>query len=62
MNETYEVTFESPLLRPGITIKTKVSKRYLVETVRGGLDMVREINNSHAPQQIDHTALMRGLR
>lgn len=43
-NETYEVVVASPLLRPGLTIKTTVSARYVVQTVKALLDKVREIN------------------
>lgn len=43
-NEAYEITISSPLLRPGLTIKTSVSQRYLVKTTRELLDLVREIN------------------
>ncbi|MEY4722578.1 MAG: hypothetical protein RLZZ324_91 [Candidatus Parcubacteria bacterium] len=43
-NETYEVEIASPLLRPGITIRTRVSKKYLSATVKELLDIVREIN------------------
>ncbi len=43
-NETYTIRVQSPLLRPGLTIETKVSKRYLVQTVKELLDKIREIN------------------
>jgi hypothetical protein len=43
-NETYEIEMRSPLLRPGIVIRTEVSKKYVVSTIRDFLDMVREIN------------------
>ena len=43
-NETYEIEMRSPLLRPGIVIRTQVSKRYVVETVNAILNMIREIN------------------
>lgn len=44
MNETYEIEVSSPLLRPGIVIRTCVSKRYLAETTKDLLNIIREIN------------------
>lgn len=44
-NETYQITVASPLLRPGITIQTSVSKRYVADTVRDLLDIIRDINS-----------------
>ena len=43
-NETYEITVESPLLRPGMTIRATVSSRYVVQTVQSLMEKVREIN------------------
>jgi len=43
-NETYEIVVSSPLLRPGLTIKTTVSSRYVVRTVAELMAKVREIN------------------
>ena len=43
-NETYEITISSPLLRPGLTIRTTVSSRYLTPTVASLMDKVRAIN------------------
>jgi len=43
-NETYEIKVESPLLRPGITITTWVSKKYLVLVVAELIELIREIN------------------
>ena len=45
-NEAYEVEMGSPLLRPGITIRTKVSEKYLESTVKKLLNKVREINKA----------------
>jgi hypothetical protein len=45
-NERYTITIQSPLIRPGLTIQTSVSKRYLAQTVRDMLNVVREINRS----------------
>lgn len=47
-NETYEIEVGSPLLRPGIKIKTKVSKGYLVQTLQDIMEKVREFNTAQA--------------
>lgn len=47
-NETYEIEVTSPLLRPGVVIKTRVSEKYLVRTVKKLLDLVREVNRGDA--------------
>lgn len=44
MNEIYEIGFTSPLLRPGITIRTWVSKKYVVEATKDFMDIIRDIN------------------
>ncbi|KKL51485.1 hypothetical protein LCGC14_2295050 [marine sediment metagenome] len=46
MNNRYIITFTSPLLRPGLEIKTEASERYVVEVVKALLDKVREINRT----------------
>lgn len=46
-NETYEIEIKSPLLRPGITIRTFVSQKYVKTTVLSLLDICREINNDN---------------
>jgi hypothetical protein len=43
-NETYTIKFESPLLRPGISVSCKVSKKYVVSTVNDFMNIIREIN------------------
>ena len=43
-NETYQIIIESPLLRPGMSVSTSVSSKYLVRVMTGLLDMVREFN------------------
>jgi len=43
-NETYKIEVESPLVRYGIKVSTKVSKRYLVETLNGLMESIREFN------------------
>lgn len=54
-NETYTIEVMSPLLRPGITIRTEVSKNYVVETVRDIMEIVRRINNEGRPIPIPIT-------
>ena len=44
-NETYEITVSSPLLRPGLELKTKVSSKYVTKTVAKIFEMLREINS-----------------
>lgn len=44
-NETYEIEVTSPLLRPGLMLRTRVSGRYLVPVLRKVLDAVREFNS-----------------
>jgi hypothetical protein len=48
MNNTYKITFQSPLIRPGITIETEVSERYLIPVVETMMSIVREINAKEA--------------
>jgi hypothetical protein len=49
MNNTYNVTVKSPLLRPGIVIETTCSEKYLAAVVEKLMAMVREVN---APKEI----------
>ena len=44
MNNTIKIKVASPLLRPGITITTKVSSKYAVEATELLMNLVREIN------------------
>jgi len=44
-NETYKITIQSPLLRPGIKVETEVSGKYLVIVLKEILDRVREFNS-----------------
>ncbi len=48
-NETYTIEVISPLLRPGITIRTEVSRNHIVETVTNLMEVVRIINNEERP-------------
>lgn len=45
MNNTYKVTVESPLLRPGIKIETECSEKYLAAVVAELMNQVRAINS-----------------
>lgn len=45
-NETIEISIGSPLLRPGITLRTWVSQKYVVSATKELLDKAREINTS----------------
>jgi hypothetical protein len=44
MNNRYKIKVESPLLRPGITITTECSEKYVVPVVEKVMEIVREIN------------------
>ena len=44
MNNKYIIRFEHPLVRPGITIVTEVSERYVVAVIQKSLDIIRELN------------------
>lgn len=44
MNNRYEIVAEHPLLRPGITIKTEASERYVVAVTLKLVELIREIN------------------
>jgi hypothetical protein len=51
-NELYEIEIGSPLLRPGLTIKCWVSKRYVASTTKDLMAIVREINEKpDSPKQ-----------
>ncbi len=49
-NETYEITYSSPLLRPGVQIKTQVSGRYLVKTMHYMMQEARKFNKEQEGQ------------
>jgi len=57
MNNTYRITMTSPLLRPGITIETEVSERYLKSAVEKLLDIIRDINTPTPPPESIETLL-----
>jgi len=45
LNNTWVIEIESPILRPGITVSTEVSERYVVEAVIRAVQIAREINS-----------------
>jgi hypothetical protein len=49
MNNKYKIKIEAPLLRPGITITTEVSERYVVPVLEKVMQLVREFNQGHPP-------------
>lgn len=49
MNAKWKVIFESPLVRPGIRLEVEVSERYLVPTLRRGMEKIREFNQPETP-------------
>lgn len=50
LNNRYTVIVGSPLLRPGLTISTECSGKYLVDVVATLMGAVRQINDP--PQQV----------
>lgn len=44
MNNKYKIKVGHPLVRPGLTIETEASERYVVAVVRTLMDLVREVN------------------
>ena len=60
MNNKYTITIGSPLLRPGLTIMTGVSERYLVHVTHIMMAKVREINEAVERAQANHAAIERG--
>ena len=45
-NATVEIEVGSPLLRPGLTIKTKTSEAYSVNAAKSLVNLAREINKN----------------
>lgn len=52
MNNTYKITVGSPLLRPGITIETEISERYVVPALEKLMEQIREFNSPQEEQQM----------
>lgn len=44
MNNKYKIKIESPLVRPGLTIETECSEKYIVKVINKTMEIVREIN------------------
>ncbi len=49
MNNRYTIRIENPMLRPGLSIQTDVSKRYVEPATRELLELVRSINTKDIP-------------
>lgn len=47
MNNRYKIKIESPLVRPGLTIETECSEKYVVKVINKAMDIVREINENN---------------
>lgn len=45
MNNKYEIEVSSPLLRPGLVIRTSVSEKYLIPALNKIMESVREFNS-----------------
>jgi len=48
MNEEYEIEVGTPLLRPGLRMKTRVSRKYILDTLEFIMATVREFNKKEA--------------
>lgn len=47
MNNKYIIKVEHPLIRPGISIWTEASERYVELVVRKLMEIIREINSDN---------------
>ena len=47
-NEKYKIRVEAPLLRPGLSVETEVSQKYLVPIMYELLDLVRQFNKEQS--------------
>ena len=45
MNNRYVIEVQSPLLRPGLTIKTEVSEKYVEKTLEKILEIIKQFND-----------------
>ena len=52
-NATVEITAQSPLLRPGLTVTVRVSERYAEGAAEALMAVVRKINSTDSPRS-DH--------
>ena len=50
MNNRYEIEVAAPLLRPGMTIRTTCSEKYVVDVTQVLMDMVRQVNHPVPPE------------
>lgn len=50
MNNAYHITVKAPLLRPGLTVETEVSEKYVVPVLNKVMEMVREFNSKNEPK------------
>lgn len=48
VNNKYTIRVTHPLIRPGLTIETESSEKYLAEVVKKLMEIVREINSEAA--------------
>jgi hypothetical protein len=62
MNNTFTIKISSPLLRPGLTIETEVSEKYLVRATTWLLGAVREINDDRTMSQRVADAIQSDLK
>lgn len=46
MNNKYVIKVEHPLVRPGISIETEASEKYVVEVCKKLMEVVRELNKA----------------
>ncbi len=46
MNNKYKIIATHPLVRPGLTIETEASERYMVSVAKKLMDLIRELNES----------------
>lgn len=46
MNNKYTIRIEHPLVRPGITIVTESSEKYVVAVTKKAMELVRELNDT----------------
>ena len=45
MNNRYIIRVEHPLIRPGLTIETEASEKYVDRVVKKLLELIRKINS-----------------
>ena len=50
-NNKYRIKVEAPLLRPGLTIETEVSEKYVEPVIRTIMKLVRLMNGTSETQQ-----------